>query len=331
MNVASRLVLAMMLPVALAACGSSGSAPNPATGAAANNGPLSGATAPVASGASQVTSAAGNTAGTAGGGVATVGSGVAAAGGTLPPPAGTVVTAAGNTVTATGESLENGALDEPAGVTVVNSPVTDTASNNLANASVLSNTPASNAPVQANAASNGEVASAAVAAPGSSNVPVVSPLLAGSQNVVNAATGSTSNNPVSLSSLSTPSSGLSAVGSAMEQTGVGIAAPSSALPGGAGTGAGALGAGLTQGGATVAGAGGAAGAVPGLGAAGAATAPLNPALNVAVGGTQLVGSAGGGSVLNAGVMSDGKLVNTGLASPAGVPDPVSTLTNVVPK
>ena len=285
LNISSRLALAMMLPVALAACGSSGSAPAASTGAAAGTGgPLSSATAPVAGAASQLTTAVGTAAGTAGGGVSSAGNGGSAAGNGLPASAGPVVTATGNTVSATGQSMQNGSLDNPAGVTVVDSAVTYTKSNDLADASVLSDTPASNAPVQAGAASNGQVAAASVAEPGSSNTPVVSPLMAGSQNIVNAATGGELANPVRAASLPSPPASLNAVGSE--------------------------------------------------------TAPLNPALDVAASGTQLVGSPSSGAALKAGVDSDGKLVNTGLTTPGGVPNPVdtgvSTLTsgtgaNLIPK
>jgi hypothetical protein len=67
---------------------------------------------------------------------------------------------------------------------------------------------------------------------------------------------------------------------------------------------------------------------------------LNPALDVADGGTQLVGSPSSGAALTAGADSDGKLVNTGLTTPGGAPNPVdtgvSTLTsgtgaNLIPK
>jgi hypothetical protein len=283
LNVSSRLALAMMLPVALAACGSSGSAPAASTGAAAGTGgALSSATAPVAGAASQLTTAVGTAAGTAGGDVSSAGNGVSAAGNGLPAPAGPVATATGNTVSATGQSMQNGSLDNPAGVTVVDSAVTYTKSSDLADASVLSNTPANNAPVQAGAASNGQVAAASVAEPGSSNTPVVSPLMTGSQNIVNAATGGESANPEA--SLPSPPASLNAVGSE--------------------------------------------------------TAPLNPALDVADGGTQLVGSPSSGAALTAGADSDGKLVNTGLTTPGGAPNPVdtgvSTLTsgtgaNLIPK
>jgi hypothetical protein len=332
-NRPSRLVLALLLPVGLAACGSSGQAPSVATNASTGSGPLTPVTAPIASGASAVTTAVGTAAGAVGTTVAGVGDQVAAAGSSLPQPVGGIVTGVGQTVAATGNSLGNGALDEPVGVTLLNSQVTDTASNNLVKANVLSDTPPSNAPVQANVLANGEVVSASIANPGSTDIPVISPLLSGTQNIVNNATGTQSANPISLTDLTSPSAGLAAVGSALQQVGDAAQGPSVAIPqplGGVvaqvGTAVGQLGVAVQNGSGTL-------GAIPGLsGATGqlaAATAPLNPLLNVSIAGNQLIGSPAGGAALTLGALSPTQTLNVAVTTPAGVPNPVNTLVSTL--
>jgi hypothetical protein len=324
----SALVLAMLVPISLTACGTAVKAPA-ATGTASGSSsqPIGAISDPAAGVVSTVTTAAGNAAGTVGTNVvAAAGDQVASAGSSLPAPVGPVVTGVGNTVAAAGNSLGNGALDNPVGVTVLNSTVTDTTSNDLVDASVISNTPASNAPVQANVLANGQIASADVT--NNPDVPVVSPLLAGSTTTIDNATGTNVGSSVSLTSLSSPSAGAAAVGSALEQVGGTLVSQTNGIPGGNVVGAetGGL---VSEVGTQVATAGGSVSAIPGLstvtGQLSSASAPLDPLLDVSVANNQLIGSSAGGAAVTLDVDSAGQLAYADLTTPAGTPNPVDTL------
>ncbi len=326
----SALVLAMLVPLSLTACGTAAKAPAAAstgTASGAPSQPVGAITDPVAGVVSTVTTTAGNAAGTVGTNVvAAIGDQVASAGSSLPAPVGTVVTGVGDTVAGVGNSLGNGALDNPIGVTVLNSTVTDTTSNDLVDASVISNTPASNAPVQANLLANGQIASASVS--NNADLPVVSPLLAGATTTLDNATGTDIGSSVSLTSLSSPAAGAAAVGSALEQVGGTLVTQTNGIPGANVVGAetGGL---VSEVGTQVATAGGSASAIPGLGTVtgqlSSASAPLDPLLNVSVANNQLIGSSSGGAAVTLDVDSAGQLVDADLTTPAGVPNPVDTL------
>lgn len=278
--IASRIVLALVLPCGLAACGSAASAPNPATGASAS---LTGA---AAGGATGGVGSSGGSGGVASGG---------AAGGS------------------SGGVTGSGSLTDPVGVTVLNTGLGSPGS--LVQANVLSNTPVSNAPVQANVLANGQVVSASVASPGS-DIPVVSPLVSSTLGAVASNTGLPV--PTSADALASPAADVIATSEGVQKLGstIGSApvpAPLNGVTGAAGSAVTQVGASLP---ATV------------LELA-AASAPLNPLLNVSVGGTTLIGSPAGGSALTVGVDESGKILNTALTTPQGVPNPVDKLNSTL--
>jgi hypothetical protein len=55
--------------------------------------------------------------------------------------------------------------------------------------------------------------------------------------------------------------------------------------------------------------------------------PLSPLLNVTLGNTQVLGTAGQTAAINAGILTGTQPLSLSLSTPAGVPNPVSALTN----
>lgn len=284
------LASACIIPLLLAGCGSSADAP--ATGTSASNGSGSGS-----SGGGGTVASSGGSGGSTSTSTGTGTSTMASLTGGLGNTAGGVLAAAGQTVAATGQSLQANALNNPAGISVLNSAAPGTGTGNVLDANVLSDTAPSPAPIQANVLANGQVVSASVANPTTTNIPAVTPVVDGASNIVAAVPGAA---PLA-STISTAAQGGLSTG--------GLTAPVSGAS------------------APVA---GAASAVT------SAAAPLNSALNVQVGSDTLAGSPAAPATINADVATPSTLANAnvsgnGLLGNTPVKSTLSSLKNVLSK
>jgi hypothetical protein len=276
------IAIACIFPLLLAACGSSASSPSAGTSASTGSGSGSsgGSTGTVASTGTDGTGGTGDT----GGGGTDTGATPTTLTGTIGNTGGGLISTVGTTVTATGASLQNNALNNPVGITVLNNGTPGTGAGNVVDANVLSNTAPSTAPIQANVLSNGQIVSASIANPTAAKIPVVTPLVDGLPTIVSAVPAGS---PVAgaISNLTHGTVGTSGITPAVS----GLTAP------------------LTS-----------------------AVAPLNQALNVKLGTTQLLGNSSTPALINADVVTPTKTLSVGVTQPGGSSqNPLSALTSTL--